>query len=677
MTKLHIVGNPNSGKTTLFNSITKSSEHVGNWHGVTVDKKSKIIKFKDSEYELIDLPGIYSLNAYSLEEQVSIDEINSSSCEQILYLLDANNFKRGMLLALNLLISGKNVKILINNYKSFKKCGGSIDTKYLQKVLGCEVEIINAQKLKVDEKFFNFSTNKTAFITMLSNEITISQNTKNKKLDNCNESITKNLNNLSKFEKGDAQNLKDIEILYNYIIKISKNCVKNTNNVFGYSKFDKKFLKLSIYLPFFIILMVGVVYFTFFLVGPIISDLFLKILDIVIQKPIMSILHLATNSRFLIALFEEGVFGACFSVLGFLPQIALMYLFLSLLENSGFISRIAFLLDDFLNKVGLNGKMVYTLLMGLGCSTTATLTAKNMPDKNSQIKVSLLTPFISCSAKLPIYMTLGGALLGVRNIWLILGLYLLGVVMAIVFAIIFERTILPSKDKGLLIEFPPLKNPQPKIIYQSIKNSCKQFIIKVFGVIFGASVVIWLLSNINIRLQYVEDINQSILYSFSYIISWVFKPMGLSNPSIVCALMVGLVAKELILSTLAISNKVNNIELLGASLVSVSSAVHFNLASGIAFLVFTLLYFPCVSNFGVLLKEVGAKCTLLGALLQLSLAYILSYIIYMFLSKGIVSGLLCLLAFGVILLSIKIIYKKIKSKKIFCNCNNCNKCNKI
>ena len=152
----------------------------------------------------------------------------------------------------------------------------------------------------------------------------------------------------------------------------------------------------------------------------------------------MSILNFATNSKFLIALFDEGVFGACFSVLGFLPQICLMYLFLSVLENSGLITRMAFLLDDFLNKVGLNGKMVYTLLMGLGCSTTATLTAKNMADKNSKIKASLLTPFISCSAKLPIYITVAGAILGAKSVWLIMGLYLLGIAMAVIFAVIFN-----------------------------------------------------------------------------------------------------------------------------------------------------------------------------------------------------------------------------------------------
>jgi ferrous iron transport protein B len=391
----------------------------------------------------------------------------------------------------------------------------------------------------------------------------------------------------------------------------------------------------------------------------------------------MATLNLATNSKFLLALFEEGIFGACFSVLGFLPQICLMYLFLSILENSGLITRIAFLLDDLLTKVGLNGKMVYALLMGFGCSTTATISAQNMADKNSQIKVALITPFISCSAKLPIYITLGGALLGLENIWLILGLYLLGVVMAIVMAIVFERTILPSKDSGLLIEFPPIQKPQLKIIFQSIKTSCKQFIIKVFGVIFSASVLVWLLSNINIKFQYVGDIDGSLLYSFSCIISWLFKPIGLGNSAIICSLLIGIIAKELILSTFAISNKVGSLEALGASLICASSAVNFNIASGVSFLVFTLLYIPCISNFAVLLKTIGTKYTLIGVGFQLSLAYLIAYIIYTFLSRGVTCGLLVVLAVFIILLCIKIIYKKIKTKKIFCNCLTCNMCDKI
>ncbi len=678
MNKVYIVGNPNCGKTTLFNSLTKSSEHVGNWHGVTVDKVSKIIKFDNAEYEIIDLPGIYSLNAFSLEEQVAIDEILNNDCK-ILYLVDINNFKRSMLLALKLLINNKNIKMLVNNHKKFEKDVERLDIEYLKKILGCEIEIINAKNLKPSKQLFQFNTKPTAFISMLKNQLkdkSVNLNTNNTpneikyngdyKCPNC-----KN-NCLSKDAEYNAR-LNEVNLLYKYILKISDNCFKTCSDIYGYSRLDKFILKPYVFLPVFLLVMFAIIYFTFFLLGPLISDMFLGCLNLVVQKPIMAILKAATRSRFLIALFEEGVFGACFSVLGFLPQIVLMFVFLSVLENSGLISRMAFVMDDVLRKVGLNGKMVYTMLMGFGCSTTATITTKNMPDKNAKIKASLLTPFMSCSAKLPIYVMLGGALFGLKNIWVILGLYLLGIVVAIILAVIMERTILPSSDNQFILEFPPLMFPRVSNIYQSAKNASAKFVIKVFGIIFSFSIVLWILNNINIKFEYVGAGKQSILYSFSSVIAWAFKPIGLNNPHVVCALIIGLVAKELILSSFAISNQISNLSLLGFSLISANSVVNFNVATGISFLIFTLLYFPCVSNLGILIKEVGAKYTLFGLGLQLALAYIISYIAYSAITKNISHLLVVILMMFIILICIRFMYKKIKNKKIYCNCINCNK----
>lgn len=689
MNKIYIVGNPNSGKTTLFNSLTKSSEHVGNWHGVTVDMASKIIKFDDTEYEIVDLPGTYSLNAFSMEEQVTIDQIICND-EKILYLIDINNFNRSMLLALNLLIKNKNIKILINNHKKFENNDEILDIEYLKKILGCEIELINARKLKPTKQLFDFTTRQTAFISMLKN------NVKNiYKRNNC---AGENLNKINKPElcgecvhdcsnyslaKQDkclenmgadyGSECEIVKMLYGYILKISNKARKVKSYTYGYNKLDKFILKPYIFMPMFFAVMFGIIYFTFFIIGPILSDMFLKVLSFAIQKPIMATLNLATDSKFVIALFEEGIFGGCFSVLAFLPQIALIYIFLSMLENSGFISRMAFVLDDMLRGVGLNGKMVYTMLMGFGCSTTATITAKNMPDKNAQIKASLITPFMSCSAKLPIYVTLAGALFGAKSVWVILGLYLLGVLAAIALSTIFERTILPSKNNQFLLEFPPIRFPQTNEIYKSSKGACKQFVVKVFGIIFASSILLWLLNNLNIKLQYVDDANKSLLYSFSKTICWMFNPIGLNNPNIVCGLLVGLVAKELILSSFAISNKVSDLKWLGVSLVASSSVVNFNVSSGISFLIFTLLYFPCISNFGVLLKEVGAKYAALGAALQFGLAYATSFVSYTLMTKGMAHLLTIILMVFVVVVSVKLICKKIKNKKLCNNCLNCNK----
>ena len=648
MCKIHLVGNPNVGKTTMFNSLTKSSEHVGNWHGVTVDAKSKCVQFGNIQYEIIDLPGLYSLSPFSMEEETASYYILSEECQQILYIVDANNFKRNMYLAIQLLLNDKQIKIVINNYDNFRRNGGYINTNYLSRLLGCEVEVVNALKLKPYEDLLKIKSEKSKFIKDVENS----------------------LKNKTNHEK--------ISAIYSNIDILANKCVKkDKNKIYGKNKADKYLLKLFIFIPLFLTLMFGIIYLTFFLVGPTIGDVFLWLLEIIIKTPIMAIIKLGVKSKFVIALFEEGIFGACFSVLGFLPQICLMYMFLSLFENSGLISRMSFVLDDLFEKVGLNGKMVYTMLMGFGCSTTATLTAKSMSDKNSKIKASLITPFMSCSAKLPIYTTIGMAIIGVESVWLIFGLYLLGIVVAIASACIFEKTILPSGKNQFLMEFPPLRFPGLKNIWLSMKTGCKQFVVKVFGVICCASVIMWVLSNLNIKFEYVGDTSKSILYSFSSIISWLFKPLGLDNPNIVCALLIGLVAKELILSSFAISNKVSNITMLGASLAASSSAVNFNVATGVVFLIFTLLYFPCISNLGVLLKEVGVKYTLISAGLQLACAYLISVTIYAVLCQGVVAGVTIILTSIILFISVKFIYNKIKSKKILCNnCLNCDKCEK-
>lgn len=645
MSKVFLVGNPNTGKTTLFNSLTKSSEHVGNWHGVTVDAKQKSIVLNGEKIDIVDLPGLYSLNPFSMEEEVSKDAILDASTDKIMCVVDANNFRRNLFLAITLLLEDKNISIVINNYDYFQKHGGKIDCKTLQILLGCDAQIINAQKIKPSKELFDFKTKKSYFINNLKNQI-------------------KNVENLEK-----------IKLIYKFIDFIAQKCiVKDKTYIYGTCNADKAILNFFIFLPIFLLTMVGVVYFTFFSVGPILSDGFVFLLDIIFKRPAMAILNLGTKSKFITALFEEGIFGACFSVLGFLPQICLMYLFLSILENSGIISRMAFLFDDALQKIGLNGKIVYTMLMGFGCSTTACLTSKNMTERNSKIKVALLTPFMSCSAKLPIYTTVAGALLGANSIWAILGLYLLGVIVATAMAVIFQKTILPTKDDKFVLEFPPLKLPNLRNVVLSVRTSCWQFICKVFGIIFSISLVAWLLNNLNIKLKYVANPKASILYSFSSLISWIFAPIGLNNPSIICALLIGLVAKELILSSFAISNKVSNLNMLSSSLILAPSAVNFNIASGISFLIFTLLYFPCVSNFAIITKEVGVKFAVFGAGIQFASAYLISLFAYALITKGFSCALIVVLAICLCAIAIKYIYKKIKNKKLFCNnCKNCNK----
>ena len=351
----------------------------------------------------------------------------------------------------------------------------------------------------------------------------------------------------------------------------------------------------------------------------------------------------------------------------------LLYIFLSILEDSGVISRMAFMLDDYFSQIGLNGKCVYTLLMGFGCNTSATFTSKNMADKNSHIKTALITPFMSCSAKLPIYTVVATAIFGVKNIWVILGLYLLGIVVALMLAKIYDKTILKSKSDDFLIEFPPLKIPNIKDTLKSSFKTSKQFISKVFGVIFSMSVVIWILSNVGFNFQFCDTEN-SILYTISKSIAWIFKPIGLNSPYIICTLIVGLVAKELILSSMLIFNKVSTSSMLMASLVLAQSPINFNVASALSFLVFVLLYSPCVSSIAVLYKEIGKKYATIGILVEFIVAYVISMIVYNVFSGNLINCLISLLFVGIIIFSLLYMCKKFKKKQICTSCVGCDRC---
>ena len=331
MEKIYIVGNPNTGKTTLFNSLTKSSEHTGNWHGVTVNAKSKIVRLKNQDYEIVDLPGLYSLNTFSFEEKVSLDNIENA--KKIIYIVDAFNFKRNMFLALQLLSKNKNVKICINNYHNFKKAGGRLDEKKLSLILGCSCEITDASKQKPSQEFFNFQTN---FKLKVENKV---------------------------------------EAIYQQIEQIcSEIYFIDDTKTFGISKLDSKILKFPIFLPLFLISIFLILYLTFFLLGPILSDSFSFLVNNIVGVPISNFLSKFVNIVWINKFFEEGILSAGLTLCSFLPQVSLLYIFLSILEDSGIISRMAFMFDDFLSKLGLNGKAVYTMLMGFGCNTSACFT---------------------------------------------------------------------------------------------------------------------------------------------------------------------------------------------------------------------------------------------------------------------------------------------------------------
>lgn len=690
MIDVNLVGNPNTGKTTLFNTLTSSHEHVGNWHGVTVEEKVKKYKYKDEEINIVDLPGIYSLTSLSYEEEVACNYILNHKDRLVVNICDASNLQRNLYLTLGLMELGCRIILVINQIDKRPIC--KINFLELEKILNLRVVYVNADNKKSAEKI---------------NQAIIEES---KKIDQKKYFLPYinelNFKDINKFVSKDTSDFYKIKILeddekvkkmfnisksfnqidtvasarYKYIDEIINKTCSKRQKVYGASKLDKVLLNRFLAFPIFICLIALAFYITFFSLGAFLSDGLTILLENFIEKPLISFLIgiFGTNS-WVVGLFQEAIIGGVGSILTFLPQVALLFFFLSLLEDSGYLSRVAFVFEDILGKVGLSGKSVYTLLMGFGCSTTAVLTARNMDDKNSKIKTGLLTPYMSCSAKFPIYAVLGGAFFGANNIWVIIGIYFIGVAVAILMSYIFEKTFLPSKKQSFILEFPPYRMMSVKRTFSLLWLNVKLFIIRVGTLIVAMNVIVWILSNFSFSLHYIANGEGiSMLESLGKILSPIFIPLGFNSWGLVSALIAGLVAKEVIVSSIAMFNGINEstTSILGQSLTNPNSAVYFvSGASVLSYLVFCLLYFPCIATTSVLIKEIGKKWTIIGIVLEFIVAYIVSMFVYsiaLFAQYfGILKLIVLIIAIMIVVFSLIMVIKCIKNKKSCSKCKNC------
>jgi len=706
MIKVNLVGNPNTGKTTLFNCLTGAHEHVGNWHGVTVEEKARVYKYKDKDIELVDLPGIYSLTSLSYEEEVGVKYLLSHKENVVLNICDASNLQRNLYLTLGLLELGLNVVLAVNQIQKKPIC--KIDYAKLSCALGIPVIAINPQtKQGIEELNQTICNHKSISYKPLKyfKELELNEIFKFLPQNSTNKQISREFLAIKLLEN-DERLFKDLEIdidkqeiksfqeeglervakaRYDYIDQIIASCSTKTNKVYGQSKIDKFLLNRFLAFPIFICFIALAFYLTFFSLGAWLSDFFVGVIDRFIGTPLINLFQNAFPDSWIVELIESGVVGGVGAILGFLPQVALLFLFLSILEDSGYLSRVAFVFDDLLSKVGLSGKSVYTLLMGFGCSTTAVLTARNMEDKNSKIKTGLLTPYMSCSAKFPIYAVLGGAFFGASNIWIVLGLYFLGVVVAVLLSFILEKTLLKSKEQTFILEFPPYHAMSFKRVFSILWENVRAFLTRVGSIIIAMNVIVWLLGNFSFTFAYVgggEGI--SMLESLGRILAPIFEPLGFGSWGLVSALIAGLIAKEVIVSSVAMFNHVEEGDqgaLLG-SLKNPESSIYFtDPCAVVSYLVFCLLYFPCLATISVLGKEIGRKWTFFGCIIQLIVAYLTAFVIYnicrLTVFIGVWKMILILFVATLILTSIIVVIKKIKNKRKCEYCNNCKgNCNK-
>lgn len=680
MHKFLIAGNPNVGKSTLFNSLTKSSEHTGNFHGVTVEGKSKIVNFSGQAFEFADLPGLYSLNSFSEEEEISKRELLKND-KEILMVVDANTIRKNLYLCLQLSELGIKYKILINNLKSFKKNKNNLDIIKLKNKFNNEIFEIDAKKIKLNSelifKLNNKENNNKKNLNYLEKYIKIIKNRYNLEEKQIIYAINGEFSNLNEEQITFIKSLYPdiIKDRYNYIDNLLDDCLEIEKNfVYGKSKLDNFILNPFIAFVLFLTIFFANFYIIFFLIGPWISDIEEKVLNIILINPIMNFLYVATDNIWLIEFVKNGILSSIVTVIGFLPQVTLLFIFLNLLENSGLISRFAYIFDDFLNFFGLNGKALYIMLLGLGCNTVSTTATRNMGEKNLKAKTAIINPYISCMARLPVYVLIASAMFSKFSFFVVFGLYVLGLVVALTMSLILNKTILKSNSKELLLEFPPLKGVDLKEVLKVGKVSAIDFFKRVFTVVLSVGIIVWILSHTQFNLQYAQDISNSILFFIASKLSFIFAPIGLYSAGIVSALIVGVLAKELIVSTIAICNNVQSQKMLGLSLVIPTSVITFSIPSAVSFLIFSLLYSPCASNLTIIKKETSSFYMWFSLISQFTIAYMLSFVVYQTLTKGMWFAIVIIIIITLIMLAIFFVFKQ-SSKKCNGKCFSCN-CNK-
>lgn len=644
--KVILAGNPNTGKTTLFNTLTNSFEHASNWHGVTVDVKQKQYEYAGKKFEVCDLPGLYSLDAYSKEEKIASDFIEQNRDAVVVCILDANNLKRNLFLALELKEKTPNLIFAVNMAKEVK----SFDAKKLEQELGVKTLAIDARKKKSAKTLKEIIA-----------DFAIEQIVPNKTLEQFD---------MSDFEKKSKQKFQEIADLLNRI-------GYQQNGLYGKSKLDK--IVLSKFGSFVIFaLVMGLVFFiTFGTIGNTFSE---KVNDIfgALSVKLYDFFQGFIKNELLLRFINEGVIAGALSVTSFLPQIILLFACLNFLEDFGYLSRVAFMFDPFFKRLGLTGRSAFSLIMGFGCTTTAIMTSRNLDNKNVQKRTSILLPFMSCSAKLPIFAVIASTFFAKYKALIVFSLYLFAILLMVVVALIFSKKDKEQEEQTFLLEMPKYRAPSLSKVLKNALTAGKNFIVRVGGAIVLSSVVIFMLYNFSFKFQYVgQNSENSVLYVLAKLLSWIFKPLGFGSVGATIAIFSGFVAKEMVVSSLAIVNKVP-VDGLALSLASSSSAVWFSPISAISFLVFVLLYTPCVSACIMMKKENGRKTMWLSIGLQIVIAYLASFLVYNILSSivkrqyGFLAGLLILVALaGVAVIK----YLKKKNIKSVSACNgSCEAC---
>lgn len=698
--RIALVGNPNSGKTTLFNALTGSSQYVGNWPGVTVEKKAG--KLKDNkEVEIVDLPGIYSLSPYTLEEVVSRNYLMEEKPDAIINIVDSTNIERNLYLTTQLTEIGIPVVIALNMTDIIRKNGDIIDNKGLSRSMGCEVVEISALKgegcKEVIEKAIALAGQKVApkhtFSKKVEQAITEIEGLIAKEVDNSrwyavklferDKNVIEKVNLSSEVKArieaiiaGCEKELDDdsesiiTNERYNYIGDVTKKCVnkKNKTRTTVSDKIDNIVTNRLLALPIFALVMFLVYYVSISTVGTLMTDwvndvLFGEIIPVAVESFLISV----GSAQWLNSLILDGVIAGVGAVLGFLPQMLVLFFFLGLLEDSGYMARVAFIMDRIFRKFGLSGKSFIPMLIGTGCSVPGIMASRTIENEHDRKMTIITTSFIPCSAKLPVIALIIGAMFP-NSVWMAPIAYFIGVAAVVISGVILKKTkAFLGEESPFVMELPPYKSPSLKGLVTHMWDRGKSFVKKAGTVIFLASGIIWFVSNFNLSMQMVGA-SESILASVGSRIAIIFRPLGWGDWKATVATITGFVAKENIVSTLGI--------LYGYSEVAENCAEiwlplsqSFTQLSAFSFLVFNLLCAPCFAAVGAIKREMGnMKWTLIAIGYQTGFAYAISLIIFQFGSflNGGGFGIGTIMAVAMLVLMVYLIFRP-KRKRVKSN----------
>ncbi len=669
--KIALVGNQNSGKTTLFNTLTGMNAKIGNWPGVTIEKKVGIIK--NTDYELVDLPGIYSLSPYSIEEELSKKFILEEKPDVIINIIDSTSLERSLYLTTQLLELDCKIIVALNMVNILEKKGFIINEKELERSLQTKVLKISALKgTGIDRLIIEIGEpNKKRNLSFydVQTEQKIKQKELKLQIPNKRFVAIKQLEEDSEFEEIIATER------YNFIENIKKNVIiknvsKSQENMSD--KLDKIFLNKWLAFPIFVGIMFCVYYLSVGVVGRFTVDFISQAIQYLSQN-VRGLLENLNVSEWLNSLIVDGIIAGVGSVLGFIPQLIILFTCISLLETTGYMSRIALLLDKIFRKIGLSGKSLIPFIIGSGCSVPGIMGTRIIENSNEREMTTILTPFIPCSAKLPVIAMFSGYFFDKYSGLVSASLYFLAITIIILSAMVMKKWIYKNNNSTYISELPEYKLPSAKYVFKDVFDKTISFIKRAGSVILMCSIIIWFLLSFSFKLEYGVNVENSILSWIGRAISWMFYPMlGVNSWGATVSAIQGLVAKEQVISSMTVIAGLS--EEASGQIFKAGIFSFFTPASAYAFMAFNLFSAPCFGAIGALEKELGTFEKMLKVVIfQIVFAWSLAVLIYQ-VGTRIENGSFNIWNFIILVIIGLIFFMLITSKQKCSQCEGCRKC---